>query len=139
MKTRTIQQSVTIKTSPQKVYEALMSSRLHSAFTGDVARMSKKIGGTFSVFSGYARGKNLELVKDEKIVQTWRADEKRWPKDHMSIATFLLEPAGKHTRLVFTHEDVPAEYADSIADGWEKYYWEPIKQLLEHTKDGKNS
>lgn len=131
MKSRTIHQSVTIKPPPQKVYSALMSSRLHSAFTGDVARISRKVGGAFSAFSGYARGKNLELVKDEKIVQTWRADEEHWPKNHISTVTFLLDSVGKNTRLVFTHEGVPEEYVGSIADGWKTYYWKPLKEMLE--------
>jgi uncharacterized protein YndB with AHSA1/START domain len=45
MKMRNIRQSITIKATPQDVYEALMDSRKHSRFTGARARMSRKIGG----------------------------------------------------------------------------------------------
>lgn len=100
-------------------------------FTGDVARISTRVGGTFSAFSGYAQGKNLELVNNEKIVQSWRADEEHWPKDHLSTVTFLLDSVGKNTRLDLTHEGVPEEYVGSIADGWKTYYWEPLKEMLE--------
>jgi len=77
MVTRTIKQSVTIKASPHVVYEALMDSKKHAAFTGGKATISRKVGGKFSVFDEYAEGENLELVPDKKIVQSWRASDCR--------------------------------------------------------------
>jgi len=41
---KTIRQSVTIKASPHAVYEALMDSRKHAAFSGMPARISRKVG-----------------------------------------------------------------------------------------------
>jgi uncharacterized protein YndB with AHSA1/START domain len=64
------------------VYDALMSSRHHAKFTGAPASISKKEGGSFSVFGDYATGNNLELIPGKKIVQTWRADN--WPGDALN-------------------------------------------------------
>lgn len=72
---RSIKQIVMIQATPEDVYEALMDSRRHAKLTGGGARISRKVGGRFSVFDGYAKGKNLKLVPGRKIVQTWRADD----------------------------------------------------------------
>jgi activator of HSP90 ATPase len=130
MKTKTIKQGGMFAASPQQVYKILMDSKLHSKFTGDVAKISKKVGGKFSAFSGYITGKNLVLRPGKKIVQAWTTTE--WPKGHMSEITFLLKPAGKNgTKLMFTHKGVPAnDYKDKIS-GWKKFYWQPLKKFLE--------
>ena len=82
IKTKTIEQSVSIKASPQEVYEAFMDSKKHSKFTESKARISREIGGKFSIFEGDLEGKNLELIQDKKIVQSWRSNEEGWPKTH---------------------------------------------------------
>lgn len=125
MKTKTIRQSVTVKTTPHAVYEALMDSRKHGKVTGGPARISRKVGGKFSVFDDYASGVNLELVPDQKIVQTWRANN--WPANHESKVTFLLAPVTGGTRLRFTHVGVPEEHANAIQQGWIEFYWTPMK------------
>jgi hypothetical protein len=51
MKTVTIRQSATFKTSPHEVYEALMDSRKHSKFTDSKASISRRIGGKFTAVS----------------------------------------------------------------------------------------
>ena len=129
MKTKTIKQGVMFLAKPEDIYKALMESKSHSEFTGDVAKISKKVGGKFSAFGGYAMGKNLALVPGKKIVQSWRASD--WDKGDISEITFLLKPAPKGTKLMFTHKNVPAKFAKSIASGWKEYYWEPLRKFLE--------
>lgn len=125
---RTIRQTVTFKTSPHDVYEALMDSRRHATFTGGTAKISRKVGGAFSVFDGYAQGRNLELVPDRKIVQTWRASD--WPAGHTSTVMFLLKKVAGGTRLTFTHAGVPADQYASVKQGWIEFYWTPMKTFL---------
>ncbi|MBI1802276.1 MAG: SRPBCC domain-containing protein [Chloroflexi bacterium] len=126
---RAIRQQVTFKASPHAVYEALMDSRQHAKFTGDRARISRKVGGKFSAYGDYISGVNLELVPDQKIVQSWRASE--WPEGHESQVTFALAPVKGGTRLTFTHRGVPPEHTDDIKQGWIDNYWTPMKALLE--------
>jgi activator of HSP90 ATPase len=126
---KAIKQTATFKAAPHAIYEALMDERKHAAFTGGDAKISRKVGGKFTIYGGDIEGKNLELVPDQKIVQTWRYSD--WPEGHYSIATFALEPTEKGTRLIFTQTDVPDEKYEDIKQGWKDYYWAPMKVMLE--------
>lgn len=137
MKTKIVRQSVTIKATPREVYEALMDSRKHSKFTGEKASMSRKVGEKFSIFEGGLTGTNLELAEGKKIVQSWRASMRDWPKDHYSKATFSMKPVKGGTRLTFTQSGVPEKCYESISQGWRDYYWKPMKEMLEKSERGK--
>jgi activator of HSP90 ATPase len=124
-----IQQTVTFKASPHEVYEILMDSKKHSAFSGGLAEISREVGGEFSAYDGYITGKNLELVPDRKIVQNWRAVD--WPEGFFSTVTFVLLPIAGGTRLNFTHKDLPEGTEAEFEQGWVNNYWEPLKRYLE--------
>jgi activator of HSP90 ATPase len=124
-----IHQTVTFRASPHDVYEALLDSKRHAAFSGSAAKISRKVGGEISAYDGYISGKNLELVPDKKIVQSWRAVD--WPEDHFSTVTFVLTPDTGGTRLDFTHADVPDGTEAEFTQGWIDNYWEPMKKMLE--------
>ncbi len=102
---KTIRQTATFKASPHEVYETLMDAKKHAEFTGGEAKISRKVGGKFTIYDGEIEGENLELVPDKKIVQTWRYSD--WPEGHYSTATFSLEEVDGGTRLTFTQTDVP--------------------------------
>ena len=116
-------------TGPHEVYEAIMDSRKHSEFTGSQVSMSRKVGGKFSVYGGDIEGVNLELIPDQKIVQSWRYSD--WPEGHYSKATFSLKEIPGGMRLNFTQTGVPEKFYDDISQGWRDYYWEPMKEMLE--------
>ena len=128
MKTGTVRQTATFKAGAHEVYEALMDSKKHSGFTGSQASISRKVGGSISVYNGEIEGINLELVPDRKIVQSWRYSD--WPEGHYSRATFSLKEIATGTRLTFTQTGVPLEFLDDIAQGWRDYYWAPMKEML---------
>jgi len=127
-----IRQSVTFKATPHAVYEALMDSRRHAAFTGEAAKISRKVGGPIMAYDGFITGRNLELVPDKKIVQEWHASE--WDDGHLSKVTFKLAPVAGGTRLSFTHSHVPDKFVDSIRQGWIDSYWTPLKSYLNKAK-----
>ena len=128
MTTRNIRQTATFNASPHDVYEALLDAKKHAAFTGGKATISRKVGGKFSVFDGYAEGVNLELVPDEKIVQSWRAGD--WPAGVYSKAIISLKAVAGGTRLTFTQTGVPEDQYADISQGWRDYYWTPMKEML---------
>jgi uncharacterized protein YndB with AHSA1/START domain len=123
-----IRQVVTFKASPHQVYEALMDSKKHTAFTGDKATISRQVGGSIQAGDGYVSGANLELVPDQKIVQAWRGND--FPEGVMSKATFTLKAVDGGTRLTFTHSGIPEELLDSIKSGWVEFYWQPLAAWL---------
>jgi activator of HSP90 ATPase len=131
MDTRNIRQSVTIRATPHAVYEALMDSRKHTKMVGARSNISRQVGGKFSAFDGYAEGVNLELVPDQKIVQTWRASD--WPAGHYSKVTFSLKEVESGTRLSFSQTGVPEDQYEDILQGWKDYYWQPMKEMLENS------
>ena len=132
METKIIRQLVTFKASPHDVYEMLMDSKKHAAFTGDDAEIDRKVGGRFSVWGGYIDGTNLELVPDRKIVQSWRGSD--WPEGHYSQVVFDLKEKDGVTTLNFEQTGVPEEFYEDIAQGWHDYYWQPMQDMLKNPK-----
>jgi activator of HSP90 ATPase len=130
MKTKTIKQSVTFTATPGQVYQLIMDSKKHTAFTGSKAIMSNKVNGKFSVFDGYCHGYNIELIEGKKIVQAWHFQEEGWPDDHYSLCTFVFEKAGDKTKLSFIQSGIPEESAASLKQGWKDFYWGPMKAYL---------
>jgi len=130
-KTKIIEQEILINTTPHEIYEAFMDSKIHSKFTESKAKISREIGGKVSVFEGSLNGKNVELNPDKKIVQTWRSEGENWPKGYYSTITLILEPVDTGTMIKFTQVDVPEGAYESVKEGWDTYYWEPLKELLE--------
>jgi activator of HSP90 ATPase len=129
MKTRTIKQTISFKSPPSEIYELLMDSEKHSIITGAPAKISKKVGGKISAYEGYISGKNMELVKNKKIVQKWRGSD--WPAGHYSIATFEFIKMKSGTKLIFTQTSVPEEEYENVAQGWYEFYWNPMKEMLQ--------
>jgi len=126
---RVIAQTEIFKATPRQVYEALMDSDKHSEFTNSAARISREVGGEFMAYDGYITGKNLELVPDQKIVQSWRAED--WPENQFSIIEFLFSPLPEGTQLQFTHSNLPDGTEDEFTRGWIENYWEPLRVFLE--------
>jgi activator of HSP90 ATPase len=125
----TIQQQVTLGAGTKTVYEHWMTSRLHGAFTGSRARISRRVGGKFSCHDGYATGFNLFLKPGQRIVQAWRASD--WNQGDHSIIDLHLHPmAGGRTLLTFEHTGVPDAHAEAIQQGWIDFYWSPLEAFL---------
>ena len=129
MKTKIIKQTVLFRVPPEKVYDALMDSKKHAAFTRDTAKIGKKVGERFTAYGGYAEGKNVEMIPAKKIVQSWRVSD--WGEGHYSNVTFLFEETKEGTKMTFIQEGVPEESYEDIKQGWVDYYWEPMKKMLE--------
>ena len=124
-----IQQTILFKASPHDVYEVLMDSKKHAAFTGSRARISRAVGGSFKAYDDYISGKNVELVPDRRIVQDWRAVD--WPEGYFSRITFEFTSIPEGTRLDFIHVGLPEGTEEEFTQGWIDNYWEPMKVFLE--------
>jgi activator of HSP90 ATPase len=132
MKTKTIRQQVTFKgASPHALYEWLMDSKKHAKLTGDKVKMSREVDGKFTAGGGWIDGMNVELVKDKLIVQAWRGNDDDWPKGYYSAVRFRFTKVPGGTRLDFLHSGVPVAAYDMIRDGWQEYYWEPLKLVFQ--------
>ena len=128
MMSKQIKQTIDFNATPQEVFELIMDSKKHAGFTGASADVGRNVGDTFSVWDGYATGKNVEVIKDKKIVQTWRASD--WPKGAESKVTFEFMPKSDGCELSFTQTGVPEEFLSDIEQGWKDNYWRLMKDYL---------
>jgi activator of HSP90 ATPase len=134
MKLKTIRHSIHFHSTAGEIYELLMISKRHAAFSGSPAKISVKVGGPFTAYDGYIEGTNLELFKGKKIVQSWRTTE--WPKGHFSTVTWTFrKPDEGGVTMDFLQEGVPLEFFSKIEEGWHEHYWEPMKAYLARLRD----
>lgn len=121
--------SVTVSASPEKIYEAYLSSRDHAAFTGSAAKIDNKVGGMFMAWDGYITGKIIELVKNRKITQTWRTTEfKKDAGDSIAEIGLLGVPGG--TKVTLTHKNLPEGTEAEYEKGWKEYYFAPMNEYF---------
>ena len=132
MKTQvtTLTQKVTIPASPEKVYEAFVDPKKHSEFTGSKATGKAKVGGKFTAWDGYISGKHLELEKGKRIVQEWMTTD--WPEGYApSKLELTFKETSEGTEISMVHSNVPAEQEKELAEGWEEFYWNPLKKYFQ--------
>jgi activator of HSP90 ATPase len=127
---KTIVQKIVFKAPPKELFELYMDSKKHSLISGGAkAVLSRKAGGSFSVHGGYCKGKNLLLVPNKMIVQTWRASN--WSKSDLdSIFILTFEKVSGGTEVTMVHADVPDKEAKHLTKGWHDHYWTPWKKYL---------
>jgi len=129
---KSIEQVVTFRAAPAQVFEALIDSAQHAAFTGEPAAIERHVGGAVSCYGGKVTGIQLDVAKDERIVQAWRPGN--FPPGAFTLVTYALAPDGadgKGTKLTFTQHAVPDEAHEHLSKGWEERYWKPLRAFLE--------
>jgi uncharacterized protein YndB with AHSA1/START domain len=125
---KTIKHKVHFKASPETIYDLLADSHKRTEVTGHEARMSTKVGGTFSTDAGKVTGLNVDLVPGRRLVQAWRRND--FPEGIYSMAAITLVPTARGgTELVLTHRGVPKHLLDQIEDYWRSVYWAPMKRF----------
>jgi len=98
------------------------------AFTRSQCISKPAPGGEFSLLNGNITGTYIELVPDEKIVQTWRFKE--WPSDVYSTVTIDLQQKSSGTKLKLTQTGVPEVDVGRTEKGWKMHFFEPIHQVF---------
>jgi activator of HSP90 ATPase len=135
VKTKNLKHVVAFKASTHELYEMLMDSKKHTKFTGEKAKMTKKVGGKFTAYGDYITGKNLKLIPDKLIVQEWHM--KGWPDGHVSKVMYLFTKTKTGTKLTFGHTKVPVSSYKGINSGWKSSYWDKMKVTLGEQKPSK--
>ncbi|KAG8648826.1 hypothetical protein MANES_08G042800v8 [Manihot esculenta] len=90
------------------MYEILMDENRWKGFTQSNAKISKEVGGEFSIFDGSVTGTNVDLQDGKLIVQKWRFGS--WPDGIVSTVRLTLdEPEPGFTVVKLLHTDIPEE------------------------------
>jgi uncharacterized protein YndB with AHSA1/START domain len=123
-----IEVKVKLDATPEEVYKAWLNSKTHEAMTGQPATISARKGAPYTAWGNYITGKNLELVPNEKIVQTWRSSDFK-KSDPDSIIEIRLKSSGKGCELTLIHSEIPPNQPD-YKEGWEDFYFKPIREYF---------
>jgi activator of HSP90 ATPase len=114
---------------PERLFALYMDPKEHAAFTGGKVEISSTPGSRFSAFDGVLSGATLFTVPGRMIVQRWRSTQ--WREDDLdSILTMLFVRDGSGGAIELTHVNVPEHDHDGVTQGWQKYYYEPLRAYL---------
>ncbi len=119
-----------IKTTPDKIYRAWLTSKGHAAMTGGDAKCNAKVGGKFTAWDEYISGKNLELIPDQYIKQSWRTVEFDPDQADSLLEIQLKEIKPGITELTLTHSDLLSKDI-KYKKGWVESYFDPMKVYFE--------
>lgn len=112
---------------PKDVYNALTNPLMLEIWTGEHAEMEETEGSEFSLWDGSICGKNLEFIKDQKIVQEWYFGE----QEDASIVTIKLHPDKGGTSMEVRQTNIPNDAYDNIVEGWQEDYFDALNELFE--------
>ena len=133
MPTGTVRLHRVIKTSPEKLYRAFIDPDAMvkwlppHGFTGKVHAMDARVGGSYSMsFTNFSTGSShsfggtyLELVENERLVNTDRFDDPNLPGEMKTTVTFRATPMG--TELNVVQEGIPAMIpVEACHLGWQE-------------------
>ena len=124
---RDFKKYILLHTTPEDVYNALVNPVMLEVWTGEPAVMSEEPGSEFSLWDGSITGKNVEFVKNRKIVQEWDFGD----QEEKSVVTIKLHPSGNNTSLEIRHINIPDESFENIREGWMEEYLGGLEQLFE--------
>ena len=126
-----IEQTVTFKnTTPEELFNIFLDSNKHSQILGGAAvKISKNEGDSFTCLNGNLTGKNLMIVPNRMIVQSWRGNV--WAKEDLdSILILTFTSITNGAKIYMVHSNTP----DQFTELWDKVYWQPLKAYLEKKK-----
>ncbi|KAH7656164.1 Activator of hsp90 atpase-like 1-like protein [Dioscorea alata] len=133
---KTISMTEKFNCRAQIMYEILMDENRWKGFTQSNARISKEVGGEFSLFDGSITGVNQELQEGKLIVQKWRFGS--WNDGIFSTVKLSFdEPEPGLTILKLVQTDVPEEdrygnatVVENTERGWRELIFHKIRAVF---------
>ncbi|KAL9267590.1 Activator of 90 kDa heat shock protein ATPase homolog 1-like protein [Drosera capensis] len=118
------------------MFEILMDENRWKGFTQSNARISREVGGEFSIFDGSVTGTNVELQRGKLIVQHWRFGS--WPDGVFSTVKLTFdEPEPGVTVIKLVQTDVPEEdrygnetVVENTERGWRDLIFHKIRAIF---------
>ncbi|PAN35743.1 hypothetical protein PAHAL_6G230900 [Panicum hallii] len=133
---KTIEMTEKFYCRAKDIYEILMDENRWKGFTQSNARISRDVGGEFSLFDGSITGVNEELQEGKLIAQKWRFGS--WPDGlYSSVRLVFDEPESGVTIIKLKQTDVPEEdkYGNSTVventeRGWRELIFQRIRGVF---------
>ncbi|TKS65089.1 Activator of 90 kDa heat shock protein ATPase -like protein 1 [Collichthys lucidus] len=125
----------TFQTSVDELYRTFVNQEV---FTRSAAVVDARRGGRFQLLDGNVSGEFTQLVRlqqlsqslvpDRRIEMRWRF--RTWPSEHYATISLDLEDQGDETELRMECRGVPAGEEDSTREGFNRFYFQAIKQTF---------
>lgn len=115
---KTFKKTFKINAEPSDIYSALTNPLTIELWSGYQAKMSTEPGSEFSLWEGDITGKNLEFIKDRKVVQEWYFGDQA----DKSLVTISISPDGENSLVTVEHSNIPDNDFAEISEGWREYY-----------------
>lgn len=123
---KTFKKTYRINSEPADIYSALTNPYTIELWTGYKAIMTEEPGSEFSLWEGDITGKNIEFIKDKKVVQEWYFGD----RPEKSLVTITIKPDRENSIITVEHTNIPDDEYDSFAEGWDEYYFGAIKTFF---------
>jgi activator of HSP90 ATPase len=121
--------AASFQTTPDQLFDMYLDPKEHAAFTGAPVAIGNSPGASFRAFNGILSGAILHIEPKRLIVQTWRSAN--WPAEAIdSVLTLSFWPQENGSRIELVHVNVPDEDFAGVSQGWEKFYWNPLRAHL---------
>lgn len=123
---KTFKKTFRISAEPSDVYAALTNPYTIQLWSGYPAIMSEEPGTEFSLWEGDITGKNIEFIRDRKVVQEWYFGEQEEP----SVVTITISPDKEDSSVTVEHTNIPDDDFADISEGWREYYMGAINNFF---------
>ena len=114
---------------PSEIFNAWLDSQMHSEMTGGEAKCSPLENDTFSAWDGYISGKNLKLIENKEIIQSWRTSDFK-EADPDSEVIIKLQQINTGTEMTLTHNNIPSDSESNYEQGWQEHYFAPMTKYF---------
>lgn len=123
---KAFKRSFKINAEPSDIYSAITNPFTIELWSGYPAQMSTDPGSEFSLWEGDITGKNLEFIKDKKVVQEWYFGD----RTEKSIVTISISHDRENSIVTVEQSNIPDEEYNGIEEGWREYYFDAIKSFF---------
>jgi len=123
---KTFKKNFVIHAEPSDVYAAITNPYTIELWSGYPAIMKEEPGTEFSLWEGDIEGRNIEFVKNKKVVQEWYFVD----QPEQSIVTITIEPVKGNSLVKLEHTNIPDEAFENIKQGWEEFYFGAIQNFF---------
>ncbi|MDM7918151.1 MAG: SRPBCC domain-containing protein [Methanosarcina sp.] len=123
---KTFKKTFKINAEPSDVYSATTNPYTIELWSGYPAIMSEEPGSEFSLWEGDITGKNLEFIKDRKVVQEWYFGD----QEEKSIVTITIQPDSEDSIVTVEQTNIPDDDFAGISEGWREFYFGAITSFF---------
>ena len=125
--------SIVLPVTAEEIFTAWLDSHIHGLLTGSPAQIDPQIGGVFTAWDGYIQGRTLDLIRNQRIVQSWRTSD--FPTEAPdSILEIQIESIPDGARLTLVHKNIPDGQSGEYEQGWLDYYFAPMQAYYSQAK-----